>query len=300
MRLHAAIRQRCAFLDLQHRRRLLLFVLKTFELRSPSVALVVQQLCCVQQVALSSPVVQPGNAENLVLPSISAPRFERALRQLPALIGKVTIHHRNDARIAGSFVILGENLQHHHSRPPVVVSLGANHPGCSRIVQSPVNVLLRFGFESGVIEQVGERNEAIQKIRSSLPGFARAAEPATVRADVRPRFIQVSPKAVCLDLQLPPKPSGRTNLPKRQKIEGIRAKRRAVLDDVCASRHGIGRWSRSRRAKGPQSFAGDGREAESSELREKSAAIQCIAHARPLLGKPTAMWNYSGDSPTVL
>jgi len=97
-------------------------------------------------------------------------------------------------------VVLREGLEHDHARPPVVVGVRADHAIGSLVVERPVDVLLRFNFEVGIVELVCERDEAVEEVGAALPGFAGAAEPAGVGADVGPGLIEMTAEAVGLNL----------------------------------------------------------------------------------------------------
>ena len=57
-----------------------------------------------------------------------------------------------------------------------------------------------------------ERDKSVEEVRSALPRFARAAEPAAVGADVGPGFVEMSAQAVGLNLELArSQPAGRTD-----------------------------------------------------------------------------------------
>ena len=100
--------------------------------------------------------------------------------------------------------------------------------------QRPVDVFLRFGFEAGVVEQVGEGDEAIEEVGAAFPGFSGATEPAAVGADVGPGFVEVSAEAVGLNLQLVAQPAGWANGAERERIEGAWLQGRAVAEKAIA------------------------------------------------------------------
>ena len=98
-------------------------------------------------------------------------------------------------------------------------------PSAAWWVERPVDVFLRFGFETSVVEQVGERDETIEEVWAAFPGFSGATEPAAVGADVGPGFVEVSAEAVGLNLQLIAKPAGWANCAERERIKGASAAR---------------------------------------------------------------------------
>ena len=74
--------------------------------------------------------------------------------------------------------------------------------------EDPVDVFLRFGFEAGVVEEVSKGDEAVEEVGAALPGFAGAAEPAAVGADIGPGFVEMAAEAACLNLELATEPAG--------------------------------------------------------------------------------------------
>ena len=70
--------------------------------------------------------------------------------------------------------------------------------------ECPIDIALRLGLEAGVVEQVGEREKAVEEVRAALPGLAGAAEPAAVGADVGPGFVEVAAESVGLNLEAVP------------------------------------------------------------------------------------------------
>ena len=136
-----------------------------------------------------------------------------------------------------NFLVLRQRFEHDHARPPVVIRARADHAVGRLVREGPVDILLRFCFQARVVEQVCERNEAVQEVGAALPGFAGAAQPAAVGANIGPGLVQMSAEAVGLDLELAAQPSGGANGAERQRIKSARAQRRAVLHrrGRCAS-----------------------------------------------------------------
>ena len=96
--------------------------------------------------------------------------------------------------------------------------------------KSPVEIFLRFGLEACVVQQISERNQAIQEIRPAFPGLARTAQPAAVGANIGPCLIQMAAEAVCLNLQLSRAiPWGERT--QRKQIKSVRRQRSRVLDN---------------------------------------------------------------------
>ena len=69
-----------------------------------------------------------------------------------------------------------------------------------------IHVAHHFGLERCVVQEKGQRDQAVQPVGSALPALAVAAEPAAV-ADVGPELVQVPAQPVGLDAQLPRQPA---------------------------------------------------------------------------------------------
>ena len=100
---------------------------KVRKLLPPIVPLLPQQFSKPQQIPIPCAVVKPHHAQDFILPTIFAPIAERALGHFAGLKRKIALHQRNDTGIAGRFLILGQHLEHHHPRPPVVVFRWTDH-----------------------------------------------------------------------------------------------------------------------------------------------------------------------------
>ena len=114
-------------------------VLEIGVLGLPVVALLLEQAGQIEQIRRAGPVIEPDHAEQLVLPAELAPVAQGPGRQLAKLILQVSVHDRNHARIAGDILVLGESLEHHDARPPVVIGRGTDHSIRCLVVKRPVN-----------------------------------------------------------------------------------------------------------------------------------------------------------------
>ena len=170
-------------------------VLEIGVLRLPVVALLVKQTDEIEQLRVAGAVVEPDGGEGVVLPAEFSPVAQRARGQRFELMGEVASQDGDDARIACGFLILLEGLEHDHARPPIVIACGPDHAVRGLVGQRPVDVFLRLGLETSVVEQLGEWDEAIEEVWPAFPGFSGATEPAAVGADVGPGFVEVSAEA---------------------------------------------------------------------------------------------------------
>ena len=120
---------------------------------------------------------------------------------------EVARERRHDARIAGGLLVLRQHFEHHHVRPPIGVALRAEPPGVGLISQRPLDVALGLGDERGVLQQIGERHQAVEIVRPALPAFTGASEPSAVGAHVEPEFVEPPGEAARLNLQLSLEPA---------------------------------------------------------------------------------------------
>src|ERR1700727_262288 len=155
--------------------------------------------------------VEPKHAQDFIVPAELTPVAQGTRRQLCELIREVTLQDWNHARVACCLLILGEGFEHDHARPPVVIRVRADHAVGLLVVECPIDELLRFGFEARIVEWPGERDESVKEIGAALPGFASAAEPARVRADVSPGFIEMTAETAGLNWQLRAQPACRAD-----------------------------------------------------------------------------------------
>ena len=155
------VREAAALVELDELRGDHFGVLKVSEVCLPVKSLLVKEADEVEQFGIAISVVEPENAERFVLPAELAPIPQGSLRQLGILVGVVTLHEGDDTRVAGSFLILGEHLEHNESRPPVVVPGGPHHAVRRLMGQRPVNIFLSLRFEPSVAEKIGEWHESV-------------------------------------------------------------------------------------------------------------------------------------------
>jgi hypothetical protein len=96
--------------------------------------------------------------------------------------------------------------------------------------ENPIDIFLRLGLQTGIIEQPRQRDEAVKEVRASLPRFACTAKPTAVGSDVRPGLVEMSAETPGLDFELPPQPSGGTYGAQGKSEECARVQRSAVLN----------------------------------------------------------------------
>jgi len=219
-----------AFVELDELGGDLLLELEVGVLVHPVVALLMEEAGEVEQIKRASAVVEPDDAERFILPPELAPVTEGTFGEFGELVAEVAVDEGDDARIAGELLILREGFEGDELRPPVVAGGGTDHAVGGLMRKNPVDVLLGFCFQVGIVEEVRERDEAVEEVGAALPGFACAAEPAAVGADVGPGLVEVAAEAACLDLELTAEPSGGTHGAEGQREESAGLERDAVLD----------------------------------------------------------------------
>ena len=95
---------------------------------------------------------------------------------------------------------------------------------------------LRLRDQALVVQQIGERHEAVEEVGAALPALARAAEPAAVRTDIGPELVEMSGQALGLDLQLTPQPARGPDGAQRERHECFGMQRLTALDRRCRRR----------------------------------------------------------------
>ena len=64
-------------------------------------------------------------------------------------------HVGEDAGVGCGLVVLGEDFEHDHAWPPVVIGGGAEVAAGLLRAECPVDELLSLGFEAGIVEHAG-------------------------------------------------------------------------------------------------------------------------------------------------
>ncbi len=221
---------------------------KRVEVRPPVRALRLQRARQIQQARVGRPVEEPDDGGQFVGPAIDGPVVQRPAGGKRGVMREVARERRHDAWIAGGLLVLREHLEHHHVRPPVGVALRAEPPGVGLIGQRPLHVALGLGDERGVLQQIGERHQAVEIVRPALPAFAGASEPSAVGAHVGPELVEPPGEATRLNLQLSFEPALRPHRSQRQQRERAGLQRHPIADDTRGRRRRI-RLGRSRAAR---------------------------------------------------
>jgi len=228
--------------------RHLLPVLEVREVLQPVVPLRPDTVSQLEQPLFACPVVQPVQAENKIGPAVLAPLEQRPFAQRLPQVAREARQDLDHPRVAGGLVVLGEHLQHNGRRPLVIglVARRLNGPKPAGVIleaEECLHPLAGLGLERRVIEQVGQRDEAVGVVRATLPALFLSAEPQVVGAKVRPDLIEMSGEAVGLDAQLPQQPPERLHRPEGQGSERPRLQGRAGCDRSpvhrCLTRNGV-------------------------------------------------------------
>ena len=192
VRAHPGVRQARGAAEAQQLVRGLVGEGERLEVRAPVGALRLQRARQIQQPRVGGAVEEPDDRRQLVGPAIDGPVVQRPLGGKRRMMREVARERRHHARVAGGLLVLREHLEHHHVRPPVGVALRAEPAGVGLRGQRPLDVALRLGDERGVVEQIGERHQAVEVVRPALPALARSAEPSAVGTDVGPELVEPS------------------------------------------------------------------------------------------------------------
>ena len=188
------------------------------ELGFPVPALFVQQSAEPQQGFVVRALVEPRGYEGFVLPAIASPGCERSRRHRPQLVVEVARECERDARIAGGFKPLHQDLAHDHARPPVIVGERPDHAAGLLVLQRPVDETFGLRLESRVVQQNGQGNQPVEEVWTAFPALALASEPAAVEAYVGPELVQMPAHTVGLDAQLTLQPPGGVNFAERKRM----------------------------------------------------------------------------------
>src|SRR5713101_4508347 len=141
---------------------------KRRELRLPVVALRVEFTGEIEQAGVSRPVVEPQYAHHFVGPPEDGPLFEWLRFHGAQLVREIAPHKRNHALVSGALLILCERLQHDHIWPPVAVLLWPDESVGTLMREGPIHPPSGFVDQPPVLEQIFQRNQAIQEVRSAL------------------------------------------------------------------------------------------------------------------------------------
>ena len=87
----------------------------------PIGALGLEQAREVEELPVPGAVEQPEDAHELVGPAIGRPLVQGTCATLGQVMSEVALHQGDHPEVSRGFLILGEDLQHHHVRPPVGV-----------------------------------------------------------------------------------------------------------------------------------------------------------------------------------
>ena len=116
-----------------------------------------------------------------------------------------------DALVAAQVGVHGQHLGDEDARPQVVIAAlvigaGAEPAVLALALENAVHILLRAADEILVLQQIGQRDEAVQPVGHALPAVAIAADPLAV-AYIGPDLVQISAQTVGLNAQLAPEPA---------------------------------------------------------------------------------------------
>ncbi len=192
--------------------------LEVLELGPPVVALVERLPRQLQEPGLFRPVVEPEEGDGEVGDAEAGP----AIHGLPGNdrvdLAAAPEHRRDDPRVAGGFLILGQGLEQREERPDVVglvlleVADGSEPSVGLLVIQDVVDRVFDLRLERWVVEEIGQGDESVEPVGDALPALGLAAEPGAL-LDVGPEFVEMPAQAVGLDAELGLEPAGRLDAP---------------------------------------------------------------------------------------
>ena len=182
--------------------------------------LFMQQIGKLQQIFLTGTPVQPEHNIHLVRLSERSPEcpvVQRLFFQHFELIAEISVEEDRHSFVPGGVVVLVQDFQHHHSRPPVqgIVPL---QPGFGRIVrprteipvfrlagQCPFHPRLHLRLQVIVVQNVSQREQPVYPVRSSLPLVPVTSEPSVPRAHhLRICLVQIAGNIISLKFKVFP------------------------------------------------------------------------------------------------
>ena len=180
----------------------------------PRSCLAVDEVAEFKEELVSGDVVEPIHHIKIVATSPFAPEgpmVERLLRKISQLIPEVSGHHIDDALVTGRHIVLLEDLEGNHLRPPVLglsslesldvlagdpvaeISVLVNH--CQHSLRPHCSLLYKFL----VTKEICKRHKTVEPIWSTLPGVAFTAYPGVVGSHhLGIQFIQMAGHSVLL------------------------------------------------------------------------------------------------------
>ena len=166
-----------------------------------------QNIRQLEQEILARDPVQPHRHQRVLGASSLAPFIQRSCLEVLELMSEIACHERNHPNISSCLEVLLQGFERGHSRPPVVVLYRSKKSVRALADKDGLDPTLGFLEQPCVVKPVRERDQPIEVIRSTLPGFARSAEPRTVGTDISPDFLEVSGQSVRLQAQLLEQPA---------------------------------------------------------------------------------------------
>ena len=218
-------------------------ILEAGEMPLPVEGLFVKHASQLEQFLVSGAVIEPNDAQDFLRPAMRRPPHQRTLFGVLQVVFEVFRHQGDDARVAGGLLVLRKHLQHDHVGPPIGVlplsgvraffGIRTDRTAFALVFEGPVDPLLGFCDQRLIVEKIGQRQQAIEIVRAALPALAAAAEPAAVRAEVRPELVQMAGEPIRLDAELLAEPTPRLDGPQGQSSKSIIGEGLLVPMDFC-------------------------------------------------------------------
>ena len=209
------------------------------------VPLPVKQIAQFEQKPVAREIIEPINRLQVVARTVNGPVrpvSQRLVGQRLQLIPEIARHEVDHPPVVRRGVVLLQDFQHHHPRPPVgrIVPLEAEF---ARIVrrraeiavlaltsQNPLDPRPDLRLELRVVEQPGQRQQSVDPVRAALPLVAVAAQPAVARPHhLGVELVHAARGARTLPFEHLPEPPLRPDGAQRQFDIGFRRQRRPVV-----------------------------------------------------------------------
>ena len=190
---------------------------------APVPGLGVNKVGKLQEPLFSGNFVEPQHHLKVVgaaLLSPERPVVQGLFRQRLQLVAEVLCEAVDYAGVSRCRIILLQDIQRHHLRPPVmrfppleaiyigVVFGRAEIPVLLLRGQHCLHPRLRLGLESGIVKDIGKRQQPVYPVGAPLPSVSVTAKPGVGRAHhLRIYLVQMAREAAGLPLQLLQQPA---------------------------------------------------------------------------------------------
>ena len=175
-------------------------------------ALLLQKASEIQQPFFGVHFVDGEDRDQAFKPSGVRPCENGVLLDVSLEVLEGLVDHFGNPFVTGAVVVEHQHLVDQVQCPHIVAAAFLIGAGAEPAVflltgNDGVDEALCTGDLVLVVEEVSQRDEAVQPVGHSFPALAVTAHPAAV-ADIRPDFVEVAREAFRLNFQLTPEPTG--------------------------------------------------------------------------------------------